>query len=151
MSLHADGLDPPDRSGDSDELTRLREEAEEQQEQGLWGEEALRANQAIVDLDPSDMAATTRLGRCVQGAGRACEALELFERVLASDPEDNVALELRGVAAADCELEREGRAILEERGLDGVREAAASAGRSVRDLRFAVLARQAVLEREPTA
>ncbi len=97
------------------------------------------------------MAATVRLGRCVQGSGRPCEALKLFDRALAADPHDNVAHELRGAAAGDCELEKEVRRILEERGLDGLREAAASAGRSLRDLRFAVLARQVVLERDPSA
>jgi tetratricopeptide (TPR) repeat protein len=150
MALHKDGLDPRKTSENPSELERLREEAEAEQEQGLWGEEALEINRAIVDLDPTDMAAAVRLGRCVQGAGRPCEAVELFDRALAADPQDNVAAELRAAAAGDCELEKEVRRILTESGLDGLREAAASAGGSLRDLRFAVLARQAVLEHDPS-
>jgi tetratricopeptide (TPR) repeat protein len=150
MALHKDGLDPREIGENSTELERLRDEAETQQEQGLWGEEALAANERIVALDPKDLAAKIRLGRCVQSAGRPCDALTLFDDVLAADPQDNVALELRGVAAADCELERDVRRIQEEGGLDALRAAAGSAGSSLRDLRFAVLARQAVLAEDPS-
>jgi tetratricopeptide (TPR) repeat protein len=151
MALRADGPNAAEPAGEQSELESLREHAEDLQERGLWGEEALRANRAILDLDPDDMATAVRLGRCVQTAGRPCDALELFARVLAADPGDPVALELRGVAAADCELEREVRRLEEAGGLDAVRDAASAAGQSYRDLRFAVLARQAVVERDPSA
>jgi tetratricopeptide (TPR) repeat protein len=151
MALRADGPNAAEPAGEQSELESLREQAEDLQERGLWGEEALRANRAILDLDPDDMATAIRLGRCVQTAGRPCDALELFARVLAADPGDPVALELRGVAAADCELEREVRRLEEAGGLDAVRDAASAAGQSYRDLRFAVLARQAVVERDPSA
>jgi tetratricopeptide (TPR) repeat protein len=151
MALRADGPNAAEPAGEQSELESLREQAEDLQERGLWGEEALRANRAILDLDPDDMATAIRLGRCVQTAGRPCDALELFDRVLAADPGDPVALELRGVAAADCELEREVRRLEEVGGLDAVRDAASAAGQSYRDLRFAVLARQAVVERDPSA
>jgi tetratricopeptide (TPR) repeat protein len=150
MALHKDGLDPRKTSENPSELDRLREEAEAEQEQGLWGEQALKINEAIVDLAPDDMEAVVRLGRCVQGAGRPCEALELFDRALAADPQDNVALELRGAAASDCALEQRVRSILEEGGLEALRVAADSAGSSVNELRFAVLARQAVVEQDPS-
>src|SRR5688572_2880505 len=140
MALHKDGLDPRKTSEEPTELERLREEAEAEQEQGLWGEEALRINQAIVDLAPTDMAAVVRLGRCVQSAGRPCEALELFNRAYAADPGDNVALELRDAAAGDCKLEKRVRSILDEGGLEALRTAADNAGTSVDELRFAVLA-----------
>jgi tetratricopeptide (TPR) repeat protein len=151
MALRADGPNPAEPADEQSELESLREQAEDLQEHGLWGDEALRVNQAIVDLEPNDMATVTRLGRCVQTAGRPCEALALFDRVLAADPGDPVALELRGVAAADCELEREVRRLEQDGGLDAVRAAASSAAQSYRDLRFAVLARQAVVERDPSA
>jgi tetratricopeptide (TPR) repeat protein len=151
MALRADGPNPAEPADEKSELESLREQAEDLQERGLWGEEALRVNQAIVDLDPNDFTTATRLGRCVQTAGRPCEALELFDRVLAADPGEPVALELRGVAAADCQLEREVRRLESEGGLDAVRDSASSAGQSYRDLRFAVIARQAVVERDPSA
>jgi tetratricopeptide (TPR) repeat protein len=151
MALRADGPRESDPEEDQSELEALKEKAAELQEHGLWNEEALKVNREILDLSPDDMETATRLGRCVQGAGRPCEALELFDRVLASDPEDPVAQELRGSAAGDCALEREIDRLEEEGGLDAVREAAAAAGNSFRDLRFAVLARQRVADREPTA
>jgi tetratricopeptide (TPR) repeat protein len=151
MALRADGPNSAEPAGEQSELESLRERAEDLQERGLWGEEAFRANRAILDLDRDDMATAIRLGRCVQTAGRPCDALELFDRVLAADPGDPVALELRGVAGADCELEREVRRLEEVGGLDAVRDAASAAGQSYRDLRFAVLARQAVVERDPSA
>ncbi len=45
-------------------LARLRSKAKQLNRAGSWGQEALKVNSQIVDLDPQDVAALTRRARC---------------------------------------------------------------------------------------
>ncbi len=149
MALRADGTpEPIGKNDEPKEITDLREAAVDQQERGLWGEEALQINGALFDHDPTDLETIVRLGRCIHNAGRPCDAVGFFDKVLAGDPGDPVAQELRSAAASDCGLETRIRSLDEEGGLEAVREAADAAGGSMADLHFSVLAHQFIVARE---
>lgn len=155
--LTADGPDPDkDRlkqaSGSTPpELEELRGKAEELQERGEWGEESLAVNERIFELEPANVDTRTRLARCLIAAGRPCEAVDHFAAALELDPGEPNIEQFQRDASRDCKAMAEIERLDAEHGLDGVRDAADRAGDSERDLRFAVLARQFVAERDPSA
>ncbi len=68
----------------------LTEAALQQSEQGLWSE-CVETNQAILEIDSSDVSAHNRLGKALTKLGRLREALDSYERALAIEPANAIA------------------------------------------------------------
>ncbi len=144
-------MTPLTKDGPEPERDELQTRAEELQEKGDWGAEALDVNRQALAVHPNDVDTRTRLARCLVAAGQPCEAVEHFSAALELDPGEPNIEQFRRDASRDCKAMIEIERLETEGGLEAVTEAADEAGDSERDLRFAVLARQFVAERDPTA
>ena len=69
-------------------LKRLEAEALRLRRMEDWGEDALRANTRILEVDPSNFAAIVRSGRCCREMGNLSTARETYLRALKLAPEN---------------------------------------------------------------
>lgn len=69
----------------------LQHTARSMQDQGEWGAAALAVNDAILQADPEDAAATVRRARCLRARGRLEESLSTLEALVEKSPENPVA------------------------------------------------------------
>lgn len=74
-----------------DELAALMRRAKELALADDFGAEALQLNERILELDPDDAAACTRLGRVYAESGRLDAAEEMWRRALRADPSNRIA------------------------------------------------------------
>lgn len=73
-------------------LQELESRAKALARQGIWGEEAIQVNTAIVELDEGNYSAYNRLSQCYMVTGRYEAARDASELVLAlAPPEDHAA------------------------------------------------------------
>jgi tetratricopeptide (TPR) repeat protein len=76
------------------DLTTLEQRALALMQAQDFGDEAVRVNAEIVELDPKRIAAWTRLGRCHMEARRFDEAIDALRAALALNPSSGVATNL---------------------------------------------------------
>lgn len=73
------------------EQATLRQRAEQLAVEQRWDEEARRVNERLMELDPRDIAAHTRLARCCRVQGDVQSSITLYRRVLALAPTNRIA------------------------------------------------------------
>lgn len=76
---------------DATDATELERQSDELAELADFGPVALEVNEARVQERPRDATAWTRLGRCLEAAGRFEDAAEAFARAVTEGPKSPVA------------------------------------------------------------
>ncbi|CBN53889.1 tetratricopeptide repeat protein [Kamptonema animale CS-326] len=75
----------------ADKSSKLIDKATVLAKSGNWGEEARKINSSIIELDPKNADAHTRLARCHVLLGNLDSAEQVYEKVLKIYPENLVA------------------------------------------------------------
>lgn len=73
-------------------LDDLKEKAKELALKNNWGEEAVKVNKKIIELDSTCSGAYTRLAKCYVKSGDEHTAAELWEELLEFDPNNAIAV-----------------------------------------------------------
>lgn len=128
------------------DLEKLRRDGDELEDRGEWGKDALAIYEAILKLAPGDVPASNAKGRCLIAVGRLEDAESWFEGVVATDPDNRVAvsqldkLKKRLSALRRAEASNENGRLFKE-----VEEAKAKRG----DLLFQVEGRRLLAREDP--
>jgi tetratricopeptide (TPR) repeat protein len=98
--------------GKSALLAELRSRAETFARLQVCNDEAVEANERILEISSTDVAAYTRLGRCFRVQGKDDSACAMYEKALRLDPRNRIAMnaliELKGAGAGSAVGETEG-------------------------------------------
>lgn len=87
------------------EQVALRQQAERLAVSQRWDEEARRINARLIEIDPCDVAAHTRLARCYRLNGDARTAAALYRRVLSLQPNNRIAANALAVIADEIRIQ----------------------------------------------